>query len=72
MIANAHITWIRVEKPVFDLAGVVLSSLGLTGICVLVAVLLGGLWGAVLIRRSVRRRRAEGDERFLTLRVTRT
>lgn len=72
MIANTSITWIRVEKPVFDLAGVILSSLGLTGVCVAVAVVLGCLWGAVLIRRTMRRGRGEADEPLLTLRVTRT
>jgi positive regulator of sigma E activity len=72
LIVNTSITWIRVEKPVFDLAGVILSSLGLTGVCVAVAVVLGCLWGAVLIRRTVRRRRADADDPVLTLRVTRT
>lgn len=72
MIANTSITWIRVEKPVFDLAGVILSSLGLTGVCVAIAVLLGSLWGAVLIRRTVRRRQSGSEEPVLTLRVTRT
>jgi hypothetical protein len=41
---------------VFDLWGVILSSLGFVGLCVALAVLLGSLLGAALIAR--RRRRA--------------
>ena len=69
MIVSSDITWVRVEKPVFDLAGILISSLGITGLCAAVALLLGIAWGAVLIRRSARRRRLEADEASLTLRV---
>ena len=65
-------TWVKVQKPVFDLAGVVLSSLGIAGVCALVAIVLGSLWGAILIRRSAARRRLEASEDALTLRVIRT
>lgn len=47
-----NVVWIRLEKPSFDLIGVVLSSLGLAGVCALVAFSLGVCWGLVLIRRS--------------------
>jgi hypothetical protein len=48
------VTWIRVEKPSFDLVGVILSSLELTVVILAAAVLLGTLLGVSLI---VRRRR---------------
>jgi hypothetical protein len=49
------IIWIRVERPTFDLAGVILSSLGITGICVGVALCLGTLFGSYLILSGKRR-----------------
>jgi len=52
--APGSVIWIRLEKPTFDLIGVVLSSFGITGICVGVAVALGACWGLVLIRRGRR------------------
>jgi hypothetical protein len=45
------VTWIRVEKPTFDLVGVLLSSLELTGFILALAVVLGILLGVSLIRR---------------------
>jgi hypothetical protein len=45
------VTWIRVEKPTFDLVGVLLSSLQLTGFILAVALVLGILLGVSLIRR---------------------
>jgi ABC-type dipeptide/oligopeptide/nickel transport system permease component len=51
------VTWIRVEKPTFDLVGVLLSSLELTGFILAVALVLGILLGVSLIRR----RRAAPD-----------
>jgi len=49
------ITWIRVEKPAFDLVGVILSSLKLTGIVVVIALALGiGLGLSLIIRRRNR------------------
>jgi hypothetical protein len=47
-----NVTWIRFEKPTFDLIGVVLSSFGITGICVGVALVLGLGLGLLRIRRS--------------------
>jgi len=52
---SANVIWIRLEKPTFDLIGVILSSLGITGICVGVALALGACWGLVLIRRGRQR-----------------
>ncbi len=69
MITNSTITWVKVEKPIFDLAGVLSSALGMAGLCALVACVLGCAWGALLIRR---RSRALPPEPFLTLRVTHT
>jgi hypothetical protein len=45
------VTWIRVEKPVFDLWGVLTSSLSMAGICAALALALGSLLGLWLIRR---------------------
>ena len=43
------VTWIKVEKPVFDLVGVVLGSFHLAGVLLLLALVLGVLFGASLI-----------------------
>jgi ABC-type spermidine/putrescine transport system permease subunit II len=48
------VIWVPVQKPTFDLVGVVLSSLGLAGICAAVALVLGIALGVVLIRRARR------------------
>jgi len=58
------VTWIRVEKPTFDLVGVLLSSLELTGFILAVALVLGILLGVSLIRR---RRAAWAQDRPLSL-----
>jgi hypothetical protein len=50
------ITWIKVEKPVFDLVGVVLSSFQIAGLVAGTAFLLGGLLGLLLILRHRRGR----------------
>ncbi len=49
------VTWIKVEKPSFDLVGVVLGSFRLAGILLLAAFVLGIVFGAALI---LSRRRA--------------
>jgi hypothetical protein len=43
------VTWIKVEKPVFDLVGVVLGSFHLAGVLLLLALVLGVAFGAALI-----------------------
>jgi hypothetical protein len=72
VITGSGVTWVRVEKPVFDLPGVILSSLGLAGLLALVAIALGSVWGAVLIRRARLRSALPEREGALTLRVIRT
>lgn len=52
------ITWIKVEKPTFDLVGVVLGSFQLAGILLVSALLLGILIGMIWV--LARRRRAPG------------
>jgi hypothetical protein len=52
--AAETITWVQVPKPVFDLAGVVLYSLGLTAVCAFIALALGIVLGAIFIARSRR------------------
>jgi hypothetical protein len=58
VLAAENITWVKVDRPVFDLVGVVLSSLGLAGICAGVALGLGTVLGIGFI---VRNRRAPRD-----------
>ena len=49
--ADHAITWIKVEKPTFDLVGVLVSSFELTGLLLLFAVAVGILLGLSLIFR---------------------
>jgi hypothetical protein len=48
---SPHITWVKIEKPVFDLVGVVLSSLGIAAVCIGVALGLGIAYGVAIILR---------------------
>jgi hypothetical protein len=52
--AAENITWITVPKPVFDLTGVILYSLGLAALCAFIALGLGIVLGAIFIARSRR------------------
>jgi len=61
------VTWIKVEKPTFDLVGVVLGSFRLAGALLVVAVILGALFGAVLIQSRRRPRPTPMDEVSLHL-----
>ena len=54
-LAVESVTWIKVDRPTFDLVGVVLSSLGLAGICAAVALGLGTALGISFIVRGRRR-----------------
>jgi hypothetical protein len=54
LLAAESVTWIKVQKPVFDLVGVVLSSFVLAGVCVLVALTLGAVLGLGFILRNRR------------------
>ena len=59
------VTWIKVQKPVFDLVGVVLNSLGLAAICSGVALVLGTALGVAFIAR--RRRQADNWSETVSL-----
>jgi membrane protein implicated in regulation of membrane protease activity len=61
------VTWIKVEKPAFDLVGVVLGSFRLAGVLLVVAVVLGALLGAALIRSRRRPQPPPLDEVSLHL-----
>ena len=58
LLAQQNVTWVKVQKPVFDLVGVVLYSLGLAALCAIIALVLGSALGIVFI---VRRRRHPQD-----------
>jgi hypothetical protein len=49
--ADHAITWIKVERPTFDLVGVIVSSFELTGMLLVLAVVVGLLLGLSLILR---------------------
>jgi hypothetical protein len=51
---GAQVTWIKVPRPTFDLVGVLVSSLSLTGIMAAITLCLGGAVGLALIRRRSR------------------
>ena len=55
---NEVVTWVRVEPEIFDIVGVIASSLGFVILCVSLAVFLGSLVGISLI---LRRGRPEAD-----------
>ena len=67
LLAAQAVTWVKVPKPVFDLVGVVVYSLGLAAICAAVALTLGGALGAAFIVRSRRRPVDSWSERTLQL-----
>jgi len=48
------ITWVRVEKPVLDLVGIVLGSLGLSALLAAGASVFGLILGWLRIRRGER------------------
>lgn len=48
------VTWIKVEKPTFDLVGVVLGSFKLAGILLVAALLLGVAFGVLFVLRRRR------------------
>jgi hypothetical protein len=45
------VTWVKVERPSFDLAGVLISSLQITGGLLIVALVLGTVFGLTLVWR---------------------
>jgi hypothetical protein len=52
MALLADVTWVHVQKPTFDLVGLIVGSLELTGIFALVAFSVGALLGLSFILRS--------------------
>lgn len=48
-LAEPVVTWIKVQKPTFDLAGVILSSLTATALVAGAALVLGCLSGLIII-----------------------
>jgi hypothetical protein len=67
LLAGPAVTWIKVEKPTLDLVGVVLGSFRLAGFLLLVALVLGVLFGAALIRSRRRPHATPLDEVSLHL-----
>lgn len=51
MTVAQSVTWIKVEHPSFDLAGVLVSSLTITGGLLVIAFVLGTLFGLTLLWR---------------------
>jgi hypothetical protein len=60
------VTWVRVERPTFDLIGVILSTFQLTGILLVAALVLGTVIGASLVYA---RRRAATPLDLVSLRI---
>jgi hypothetical protein len=54
LLAVESVTWIKVQKPTFDLVGVVLGSFALAGVLLLVALALGAALGIAFILRRRR------------------
>ena len=54
MIQTVPTLFVRVERPTFDLVGVVLSSLSIAGICAVTALVLGIVLGVSSILRRRR------------------
>jgi hypothetical protein len=52
LLTTQAITWIKVEKPTFDLVGLVLGSIGLAATLAGLALLVGAFLGFALIRRN--------------------
>jgi len=61
------VTWIKVEKPTLDLVGVVLGSFRLAGVLLVVAFVLGIVFGLALIRSRRRPQPPPLDEVSLHL-----
>jgi hypothetical protein len=50
-VVKQTVTWVRVEKPSFDLVGVLLSSLGVTAALIVLALAVGAVIGLLRVRR---------------------
>ena len=49
MKTETAITWVKIERPFFDLGGVLVASVEIVGSLLLVALLLGGFFGLLLL-----------------------
>jgi hypothetical protein len=67
LMVEPAVTWIKVEKPTFDLVGVVLGSFRLAGVLLVVAFALGVFFGLALIRSRRRLQHPPMDEVSLHL-----
>jgi len=67
LMLEPAVTWIKVEKPTFDLVGVVLGSFRLAGVLLAVAFVLGVVFGAALVRSRRRPQPSPLDEVSLHL-----
>jgi hypothetical protein len=61
LLATPAITWVKVDRPRFDLVGVVLGALGLAGALAVLAMVLGVVLGAAFIVRRRRHQRSIDD-----------
>ncbi|HEY7412905.1 MAG TPA: hypothetical protein VII13_19345 [Vicinamibacteria bacterium] len=48
-LAGQAVTWVKVEPPTLDVVGLVLTALGLAGVCAVVALVLGISLGVGLV-----------------------
>ena len=67
ILLGPAVTWVKVEKPTFDLVGVVLGSFQLAGVLLLVALVLGIVFGTSLIFSRRRLARTPLDDVSLHL-----
>jgi hypothetical protein len=67
MLLEPAVTWVKVEKPTFDLVGVVLGSFRLAGILLALALALGLFFGTSLILSRRRLHRPPLDDVSLHL-----
>ena len=63
----AQTIWIKVEKPTFDLVGVIVSSLSIAALCALGALLLGVAGGLSIIAHRRRHPPVSFDQTSLQL-----
>ncbi len=67
MTVAKSVTWIQVERPSFDLAGVLLSSLQITGGLLVIALLLGTVFGLTMVWRRRGQDRSPAERLSLRL-----
>ena len=67
MSASESVTWIKVERPSFDLAGVLISSLQITGGLLVIALVLGTVFGLTMVWRRRGQDRSPAERLSLRL-----